>query len=181
MIDTLVGATSTSTSDPTANLLSGLIGAVIGAIVGGGLTLLGSVIVNRMERRTQARQQLYLELIPIVVGSLREFTASGFAGEELTQNAVFDVVRMSVVAGPAERRFGQRIWMSWSSVHAALEAQQVNRASPKVEMVKKSIGDLSAHVARKLNGPQYARLQPLRIAVRGIRGRRAGRRGANRG
>ncbi len=150
MIDTVVGTASASTSDPTANLLSGLIGAIIGAILGGGLTLLGSVIVNRMERRTQARQQLYIELVPDAVERIQEARQYGSA-DEVTLKYLSAIRRLGVIAGKHERELATRAFVRWRDASTAGDEQDFTRMGSAMKESHVALGALMSHLQRRLD------------------------------
>ncbi len=131
MIDTLVGNASTSTSDPTANLLSGLIGAsvtsstapnkagvsdgfitLIAVLVGAAASVAGSIIVNRRERKTALRYEVYL-LAADLVPWMDEVPRPQVVDPHDTEKQLDTLARLGAIAGRDERRLTFEAWQQW--------------------------------------------------------------------
>jgi hypothetical protein len=150
MIDTLVGAASTSTSDPTANLLSGLIGAIIGAIVGGGLTLLGSVIVNRMERRAALRYEVYL-IAADLVPRMDEFPRPRMNERHDTEKQLDTMSRLGAIAGRDVRRLTAEANDQWLKARNAAGRQDPSDVTSHLTNASNALDELLGFLQKKLD------------------------------
>src|SRR6266487_5047224 len=92
-------------SDTAVNLLSGLIGAILGGV----LSLVGSIIVNRRERRTALRHQLYLlatDLAPRMEDARFGRVSKADIDDMVVQAG--RLLRLGAIAGGDERRLVPR-------------------------------------------------------------------------
>jgi hypothetical protein len=112
-------------SDTAANLLSGLIGAIIGAIVGGILSLVGSLVVNRRERRAALRHQLYL-LAADIVPRMDEIPRPQLNdGHDETAKQLDTMSRLGAIAGRDERRLTAEALQQWLKARNATARQDL--------------------------------------------------------
>lgn len=135
-------------SDTAANLLSGL----IGAIVGGALSLLGSIIVNRRERRTAIRHQLYLlaaELAPRMedapLGRLSKASI-----DESVKNAD-RLSRLGAIAGGDERRLTAEAAAQWLKARNAAGRQDLPDMSAHLVNASNALDELLELLQKRLD------------------------------
>jgi hypothetical protein len=95
-------------SDTAVSLLSGL----IGAIVGGALSLVGSVVVNRRERRAAVRYEVYL-IAADLVPRMDEVPRPQIVDPHDTEKQLDTLQRLGAIAGRDERRLTFEAWQQW--------------------------------------------------------------------
>jgi hypothetical protein len=99
-------------SDTTAILLSGLIG-LIGAILGGALSLTGSIIVNRRERRAALRYEVY-RIAADLVPRMDEAPSRPLSERhDETAKQLDTMARLGAIAGRDERRLTAEVQLQW--------------------------------------------------------------------
>jgi hypothetical protein len=104
-------------SNTAANLLSGLIGAILGAVVGGALSLVGSIIVNRRERKAALRYEVYL-IAADLVPRMDEPPGPRLRHDE-TATLLDSMARLGAIAGRDERRLTAEALLQWRQARNA--------------------------------------------------------------
>ncbi len=138
-------------SNTTANLLSGLIGAIIGAIVGGGLSLLGSLVVNRRERRAAVRHQLYM-LAADIVPRMDEIPRARLdERRDETAKQLDTMARLGAIAGRDERRLTAEAFQQWLKARNANARQDLPAVTTHLVKASEALDDLLGFLQKKLD------------------------------
>jgi hypothetical protein len=145
--------------------------ALLGAVVGGVLTLAGSIVVNRIERRTAGRLRMYDELLPRLRAmhvryAVQQVTGGSAAptGQDDIAEVVAQLRRASVLAGRDERRIAGRIQkaatartvmlaMDWESDGMGGQVWRGDEARRRElnSEIGRGIEELDAYLAKRLD------------------------------
>src|SRR6266516_2308153 len=137
-------------SDTAANLLSGLIGAIIGAIVGGALSLVGSLVVNRRERRTALRHQLYL-LAADIVPRMDEVPRPQLNDRhDDTAKQLDTMSRLGAIAGRDERRLTAEVFQQWLKARNAAARQDLSDMTAHLVKAGNALEEILELLQRRL-------------------------------
>jgi hypothetical protein len=139
-------------SNTAANLLSGLIGAILGAIVGGALSLAGSIIVNRRERRTALRHQLYLlatDLAPRMEDARFGRVSKADIDDMVVQAG--RLLRLGAIAGGNERRLAAEAADQWLKARNAGGRQDLPDMTSHLTNASNALDELLELLQRKLD------------------------------
>ncbi len=138
-------------SDTVANLLSGLIGAIIGAIVGGALSLVGSLVVNRRERRTALRHQLYL-LAADIVPRMDEVPRPQLNDRHDDMAKQLDTMsRLGAIAGRDERRLTAEVFQQWLKARNATAREDLSDTTAHLVKADNALEELLELLQQRLN------------------------------
>lgn len=138
-------------SDTASNLLSGLIGAILGAIVGGGLSLVGSLIVNRRERRAAVRYEVYLIAADLVPRMDEAPRPSMDHSAEATEKQLDTMQRLGAIAGRDERRLTFEVWQQWLKARNAAGRQDLPAMTSHLTNASNALDELLELLKRKLD------------------------------
>jgi hypothetical protein len=133
-------------SDFDSNLLSGL----IGAIVGGGLSLVGSIIVNRRERKAALRYEVYLlaaDLVPRMDEAPRPV---GERHDEMVKQ-LDSMARLGAIAGRDERRLTTEVQLQWLQARNASGRGDLRDMTPHLTNASNALDELLELLKRKLD------------------------------
>jgi len=137
-------------SDTAANLLSGLIGAILGAIVGGALSLVGSIIVNRRERRAAVRYEVYLitaDLVPRMDNMPRPI---GRDHDEIVKQ-LDSLQRLGAIAGHDVRRLTFEVNQQWLKARNAAGRQDALDMTKHLTNASNTLDELLKLLQEKLD------------------------------
>jgi hypothetical protein len=135
-------------SDFASNLLSGLIGAIIGGV----LSLVGSLIVNRRERRTALRHQLYLlaaELAPRMEDA--RFDRLSKAGIDESVKQADRLSRLGAIAGGDERRLTFEAADQWLKARNAAGRKDLSDMTSHLTNASNALDELLELLKKKLD------------------------------
>jgi hypothetical protein len=85
---------------------------LVAVLVGGALSLVGSLIVNRRERRTALRHELYM-LAAEIVPWMDEVPRPQIVDPHDTEKQLDTLQRLGAIAGRDERRLTFEAWQQW--------------------------------------------------------------------
>ena len=134
-------------SDTVANLLSGL----VGAIVGGVLSLVGSLVVNRRERRTALRHQLYL-LAADIVPRMDEVPRPQLNDRHDDMAKQLDTMsRLGAIAGRDERRLTAEVFQQWLKARNAAARQDLSDMTAHLVKAGNALEEILELLQQRLN------------------------------
>ncbi len=137
-------------SNTTANLLSGLIGAVIGAIIGGALSLTGSIIVNRRERRAALRYEVYL-IAADLVPRMDEVPRPQIVDPHDTEKQLDTFARLGAIAGRDERRLTFEANDQWLKARNATGREEHPDMTSHLTNASNALDELLALLQKRLD------------------------------
>jgi len=135
-------------SDTAVNLLSGLIGAILGGV----LSLVGSIIVNRRERRTALRHQLYL--LATALAPRMEDARFGRVSKADIDDMVVQagrLLRLGAIAGGDERRLAAEAADQWLKARNAAGRGNASDMTSHLTNASNSLDQLLARLPKKLD------------------------------
>jgi hypothetical protein len=135
-------------SDFASNLLSGLIGAIIGGV----LSLVGSIIVNRRERKIALWHQLYLLAAGLApnLDDTRVFRMSKVGIEDMVKQAD-TLERLGAIAGRDERRLSAQAADQWLKARNAAARQDLSDVTSHLTNASNALDELLELLKRKLD------------------------------
>jgi len=134
-------------SDTVANLLSGL----VGAIVGGVLSLVGSLVVNRRERRTALRHQLSL-LAADLVPRMDEVPRPQLNDRHDDMAKQLDTMsRLGAIAGRDERRLTAEVFQQWLKARNATAREDLSDTTAHLVKADNALEELLELLQQRLN------------------------------
>jgi hypothetical protein len=111
-----------------------LLAALVGAIVGGAASLAGTMVVNKQQMATNARMQLYYELLPHLASAMDSAidpqVPEDQVAEEVMPEILAKVRRTSVIAGPFERKAVHNLEFLWTE-HQNAPRREIPMDIPK--------------------------------------------------
>ncbi len=135
-------------SDTAVNLLSGLIGAILGGV----LSLVGSIIVNRRERRTALRHQLYLlatDLAPRMEDARFGRVSKADIDDMVVQAG--RLLRLGAIAGGDERRLAAEAADQWLKARNAAGRGNASDMTSHLTNASNALDQLLARLPKKLD------------------------------
>jgi hypothetical protein len=128
-----------------------LLAALLGAIVGGALSLTGSIIVNRRERRAALRYELYMlaaDLVPQMDIDPRP-RMNNPANE--TEEQLDTLQRLGAIAGRDERRLSFEAWQQWLKARNAAGRGDASDMTSRLTNASNALDELLELLKRKLD------------------------------
>ncbi len=133
-------------SDTAVNLLSGLIGAILGGV----LSLVGSIIVNRRERRAAVRYEVYLitaDLVPRMDNMPRPI---GRDHDEIVKQ-LDSLQRLGAIAGHDVRRLTFEVNQQWLKARNAAGRQDALDMTKHLTNASNTLDELLKLLQEKLD------------------------------
>jgi uncharacterized membrane protein YccC len=121
----------------------------VAVLVGAAASVVGSVIVNRRERRTALRHQVYL-LASGIVSRMDEPPGPRRRHEE-TAEQLDTMQRLGAIAGRDERRLTFEVWQQWLKARNAAGRQDASDMTSHLTNASNALDELLELLKRKLD------------------------------